>query len=82
MIRYHHLYKFHFLDGKCNWRIDHALYTLVHDMILHYEDRHAWQSVGLEGPDLIGQRWRQISANAKNITHDSICYGRTFRIDR
>jgi hypothetical protein len=48
------------------------LYALVHDMILHYEDRHARQSVGLEGPDLIGQRRRQISANAKNITRDSI----------
>jgi hypothetical protein len=41
-------------------------------MILHYEDRHARQSVGLEGPDLIGQRRREISANAKNIRSDSI----------
>jgi len=41
-------------------------------MILHYEDRHARQSVGLEGPDLLGQRRREISTRAENITRDSI----------
>jgi hypothetical protein len=41
-------------------------------MVLHYEDRHARQSVGLEGPDLLGQRRREILANAENITRDSI----------
>ena len=48
------------------------MYALVNDMILHYEDRHARQSVGLEGPDLVGQRRREISARAENITRDSI----------
>jgi hypothetical protein len=41
-------------------------------MVLHYEDRHARQSVGLDGPDLLGQRRREILASAKNITRDSI----------
>jgi hypothetical protein len=72
LIRYHHLYKTHFLDGKRNRRIDHALYALVKDMISHYEDRHARQSVGLEGPDLLGQRRREILARVENITRDSI----------
>jgi hypothetical protein len=63
--RYHHLYKTHFLDGKRNRRIDHALYALVKDMVLHYEDRHARQSVSLDGPDLLGQRWWEILASAK-----------------
>ncbi|KAI0269525.1 hypothetical protein BGY98DRAFT_924325, partial [Russula aff. rugulosa BPL654] len=57
---YHHLYKMHFLDGKCNRWINHALYALVKDMVLHYEDRHARQSVGLEGPDLLGQQQHEI----------------------
>jgi hypothetical protein len=48
------------------------MYALVNDMIMHYEDRHARQSVGLEGPDLLGQRRREISARAENITRDSI----------
>jgi hypothetical protein len=70
--RYHHLYKTHFLDGKCNWQIDCALYALVKDMVLHYEDWHARQSVSLDGPDLLGQwRW-EILASAKNITRNSI----------
>jgi hypothetical protein len=41
-------------------------------MILHFEDRHGRQSVGLEGPDLIGQQWQEILASAEKITHDSI----------
>ena len=41
-------------------------------MILHYEDRHARQSVRLEGPDLLGKRRREISARAENTTRDSI----------
>ena len=49
-------------------------------MVLHYEDRHARQSVGLEGPDLLGQRRREILANAENITRDSIQdFGDTFQ---
>jgi hypothetical protein len=41
-------------------------------MTIHYEDRHARQSVGLEGPDLVGQRRREITASAEKITRDSI----------
>ena len=62
----------HFLDGKCNWWINYALFALVKDMVTHYEDRHLRQSVGLEGPDLLGQQWQEIIANAQKITHDSI----------
>jgi hypothetical protein len=41
-------------------------------MIVHFEDRHGRQSVGLDGPDLIGQRRREILASAEKITRDSI----------
>ena len=41
-------------------------------MVTHYEDRQARQSVGLEGPDLLGKRRREILANVENITRDSI----------
>ena len=41
-------------------------------MVTHYEDRHSRQSVGLEGPDLLGQRRREIMASAEKITRDSI----------
>ena len=54
----------HFLDGKCNQQINYALFALVKDMVTHYEDWHSRQSVGLEGPDLLGQRQQEIMANA------------------
>lgn len=41
-------------------------------MVTHYEDRHSRQSVGLEGPDLLGQRRREIMSKAEKITRDSI----------
>ena len=62
----------HFLDGKCNQWIDHALFALVKDMITHYEDWHSKQSVRLESPDLLGQQWWEIMANAQKITCNSI----------
>ena len=41
-------------------------------MVTHYEDWHSRQSVGLEGPDLLGQRQQEIMANAQKITCNSI----------
>jgi hypothetical protein len=62
----------HWFDSKRNRRIDHAIYTLVSDMIPHYQARHARQLVGLEGPDLAGTRRREILATARGISRDSI----------
>ena len=41
-------------------------------MAIYYKDRHERQSVGLEGPDLLGRRRREIMAHAEKITRDSI----------
>jgi hypothetical protein len=38
----------------------------------YYQNRHARQTVRLEGPDLAGRRWQEIMASARNITIDSI----------
>jgi hypothetical protein len=48
------------------------MYTLVLYMDPYYQSRHARQSVGLEGPDLAGQRHREIMAAARHISEDSI----------
>jgi hypothetical protein len=45
---------------------------LVNYMEPYYQNRHARQHVGLEGPDLAGKRRREIMASARNITIDSI----------
>ena len=41
-------------------------------MVPYYQNRHARQIVGLEGPDLAGQRHRQLMTGARGTTHDSI----------
>jgi hypothetical protein len=38
----------------------------------YYQNQHARQHVGLEGPNLAGKRRREIMASARNITIDSI----------
>jgi hypothetical protein len=64
--------KSHWLDGKCNWCIDHLVHTLVNSMEPDYQAWHRRQIVGLEGPNLIGQQCQEILASAKEISHDSI----------
>ena len=62
----------HWFDSKQNRRIDHAIYTLVSNMIPHYQARHARQLVSLEGLDLAGMRWWEILATASGISCNSI----------
>ncbi|KAH9971162.1 hypothetical protein BJV74DRAFT_718293, partial [Russula compacta] len=57
---YHHVLKSHWLDGKCNWCIDHLVHTLVNSMEPDYQAWHRRQIVGLEGPNLIGQQCQEI----------------------
>ena len=64
--------KSHFLDGKRNRRIDFLIHTLVNEMVPYYQNRHAQQAVGLEGPDLAEKRRRQLLAHAKGSARDSI----------
>jgi hypothetical protein len=44
--------KLHWLDGKCQRRIDHVIVTLVNGMVSYYENRHKHQIVSLNGKDL------------------------------
>ena len=69
---YHHLYKSHFLNRKCNQQIDYALYALMQEMAIYYKDWHERQSVGLEGSDLLGRRRWEIMAHVEKITHNLI----------
>ena len=41
-------------------------------MVPYYQNRHARQIVGLEGPDLAGQRHRQLMTGARGTARDSI----------
>ena len=52
--------------------MDHLLNELVTNMVPYYQSRHARQVVGLEGPDLAGQRRRQLLARARGTSRDSI----------
>ena len=41
-------------------------------MVPYYQERHRRQAVGLEGPDLAGQRRRDLLARARGVPRDSI----------
>ena len=45
---------------------------LVTQMVPYYQNRHERQTVGLEGPDLAGQRQWQLLSNARDTALDSI----------
>jgi hypothetical protein len=62
----------HWFDSKQNQQINHTIYTLVSDMIFHYQAQHARQLVSLEGPDLAGMWQWEILATTRGIFHDSI----------
>jgi hypothetical protein len=64
--------KTHFLEGKHNRRIDHVIWTLVNEMVPHFEARHERQMIGVEGDDLVEWRWQEILECAEAITLDSI----------
>ena len=64
--------KSHWLDGKRNRQIDHIISTLVNEMVPHYKARHERQSVGVEGPNLVERRRREIIESAESISRDSI----------
>jgi hypothetical protein len=48
------------------------MYTLAMGMVPYYQTRQARQDIGLEGPDLAGQRRREILSSARDISVDSI----------
>jgi hypothetical protein len=41
------------LEGKRNWRMDHLIHMLVMEFIPDLEIRHKWQTLGMEGLNLV-----------------------------
>ena len=63
-LRYHHVLKSIWLEGKRNRRVDHLVHTLVVEFISDLEMRHKWQELGMHGGDLAEQRRQQILRRA------------------
>src|SRR5258707_10286992 len=59
-LRYHHVLKSIWLEGKRNRRVDHLVHTLVVEFILDLEMRHKQQELGMHGGDLAKQHCQQI----------------------
>ncbi len=51
-LRYHHVLKSIWLDGKRNQHMDHLVHTLVVEFILDLEMCHKRQELGMNGGDL------------------------------
>src|SRR5229473_5962469 len=63
-LRYHHVLKSIWLEGKRNRRVDHLVYTLVVEFISDLEMHHKRQELGMHGGDLAEQRRQQILRRA------------------
>src|SRR5258708_3735102 len=59
-LRYYHVLKSIWLEGKRNRRVDHLVHTLVVEFILDLEMRHKRRELGMHGGDLAKQRHQQI----------------------
>jgi hypothetical protein len=70
--RYHHVLKSRWLDGKCNRRLDHIIFTLVKSVDPYYWFRHERQEASLDGLNLEKSHQKDIEDTAKTITRDSI----------
>lgn len=62
---WHHVVKGEFLEGKRNWRLDHLVYVLVHEVMPYYQSKHWRQYFGFKGPDLEINRQREIGQSAR-----------------
>jgi hypothetical protein len=60
------------LEGKCNRRLDHLVYVLVHQVIPYFVAKHCRQHFGFKGPDLELQHRQDIEACAKSVLPDTI----------
>src|SRR5216684_2283855 len=58
-LRYHHVLKSIWLEGKRNRRVDHLVHTLVVEFIPDLEMRHKRQELGMNGGDL-AEKCRQL----------------------
>src|SRR5258707_5644235 len=63
-IRYHHVLKSIWLEGKRNQHVDHLIHMLVIQYLPNMEIHHKRQERGMEGADLADTRRRQILTRA------------------
>ncbi|SRR5258708_11497172 len=63
-LRYHHVLKSIWLEGKRNRHVDHLVHTLVVEFILDLEMHHKRQELGMHGGDLAKQCHQQILRHA------------------
>ena len=52
------------LEGKRNRHVDHLIHTLVMEFLPDLKLRHKRQELGMDGPNLVEKRWRQILKHA------------------
>ncbi|KAF8256797.1 hypothetical protein EI94DRAFT_1512879, partial [Lactarius quietus] len=72
LLRYHHVLKSKWLDGKRNCRFDHLAFILVKSVDLYYRFWHNRQQTGLDGLNLEKSHRKEIEEAAKKIMQDSI----------
>src|SRR5258708_21828335 len=63
-LRYHHVLKSIWVEGKRNRRVDHLVHMLVVEFILDLEMRHKRQELGMNGRDLAEKRRQLILRHA------------------
>src|SRR5229473_6334682 len=63
-LRYHHVLKSIWLEGKRNRHVDHLVHTLVVEFISDLEMRHKRQELGMHSGDLAEQHHQQILRRA------------------
>src|SRR5216684_861134 len=63
-LRYHHVLKSIWLEGKRNWCVDHLIHMLVMEFLPNLEIHHRWQALGMEGLDLAKKHREEILMHA------------------
>src|SRR5258708_26465923 len=63
-LRYHHVLKSIWLEGKRNWHVDHLVHMLVVEFIPDLKMCHKRQELGMHGGDLAEQHRQQILRHA------------------
>ncbi|KAJ7301636.1 hypothetical protein DFH08DRAFT_641895, partial [Mycena albidolilacea] len=58
---WHHLLKYHHMEGKRNRRVDQLIHTLINVALPHYIANHCAQQFGFHGPNLALQKRNEIN---------------------
>ena len=72
LIRWHHVLKGKFLEGRWNRRVDHLIYILVNKVVPYYVKKQQRQELGFEGENLEMRRRKEVLMLGASISIDSI----------